>query len=54
VFTLAVTHGNSGLGNGLDAAAPGHDTDFNDGYGTSPGHPGAAHIIGVPHLEFLL
>ena len=41
VFTLAVSHGNQGVGNGEDAAPPGHDTDFNDGPGTGPGNPGA-------------
>lgn len=34
-------HGNEGVGNGQDAPPPGHDTNFNDGAGTSPGNPGA-------------
>ncbi|QOL49084.1 beta strand repeat-containing protein [Massilia litorea] len=42
VFTLAVSHGNEGLGNGEDAAPAGHDTNQNDGPGTSPGNPGSA------------
>lgn len=33
--------GNEGVGNGVDAPPPGHDYSFNDGAGTSPGHPGA-------------
>jgi Ca2+-binding RTX toxin-like protein len=33
--------GNEGLGNGQDAPPPGHDHDYNDGAGTSPGHPGS-------------
>ena len=41
VFRLSVSHGNQGVGNGVDAAPAGHDTNFNDGPGTSPGHPGA-------------
>jgi hypothetical protein len=42
VFTLAVSHGNEGLGNGEDAPPAGHDTNQNDGPGTSPGNPGSA------------
>jgi VCBS repeat-containing protein len=42
VFKLTVDHGNEGVGNGEDGAPPGHNGDnFNDGPGTSPGHPGA-------------
>lgn len=33
--------GNEGVGNGEDAPPPGHDTNQNDGPGTSPGHPGS-------------
>lgn len=33
--------GNEGVGNGVDAPPPGHTYSFNDGAGTSPGHPGA-------------
>ena len=49
VFALNVTaatgnggqqHGNEGVGNGEDPPPPGHDTNQNDGPGTSPGHPG--------------
>ena len=36
-----VSHGNKVLGNGQDAAPPGHGFNFNDGPGTSPGNPGA-------------
>ena len=32
--------GNEGVGNGPDAPPPGHDSNHNDGPGTSPGHPG--------------
>ncbi|MHB8921546.1 MAG: calcium-binding protein [Halothiobacillus sp.] len=32
--------GNEGLGNGQDAPPPGHDDNWNDGVGTSPGNPG--------------
>jgi VCBS repeat-containing protein len=32
--------GNEGVGNGEDPPPPGHDTNQNDGPGTSPGHPG--------------
>ena len=42
VFTLAVSHGNEGLGNGEDAPPAGHDVNQNDGPGTSPGTPGSA------------
>lgn len=34
-------HGNEGVGNGQDAPPPGHDYNWNDGPGTSPGHPGS-------------
>ena len=32
--------GNEGVGNGEDPPPPGHDTNYNDGPGTSPGNPG--------------
>ncbi|MDN5871868.1 MAG: hypothetical protein L0H73_14245 [Nitrococcus sp.] len=32
--------GNEGVGNGEDPPPPGHDRNWNDGPGTSPGHPG--------------
>lgn len=32
--------GNEGLGNDQDAPPPGHDFNYNDGAGTSPGQPG--------------
>lgn len=35
------SRGNEGVGNGVDAPPPGHDYNFNDGPGTSPGQPGA-------------
>src|SRR5574338_423023 len=41
VFTLSVSHGNEGVGNGQDAAPAGHTTSTNDGTGTSPGNPGS-------------
>jgi hypothetical protein len=41
VFTFSISHGNQGVGNGEDAAPAGHNTNFNDGPGTSPGGPGA-------------
>jgi VCBS repeat-containing protein len=41
VFTLTVSHGNEGVGNGQDAAPAGQSTNFNDGPGTSQGNPGA-------------
>ncbi|MFC5460638.1 beta strand repeat-containing protein [Massilia niabensis] len=41
VFTVSVSHGNEGVGNGEDAAPPGHDVDQNDGPGTGPGNPGS-------------
>ncbi|WP_310452484.1 VCBS domain-containing protein [Sulfuritalea sp.] len=41
VFRLSISHGNQGVGNGLDAAPAGHTTNFNDGAGSSPGDPGA-------------
>ncbi|WP_455232985.1 VCBS domain-containing protein [Geopseudomonas aromaticivorans] len=40
-FRVFFSHGNQGLGNGQDAAAPGHSSNWNDGPGTSPGNPGA-------------
>jgi VCBS repeat-containing protein len=33
--------GNEGLGNGEDPPPPGHDFNWNDGPGTSPGNPGS-------------
>lgn len=33
--------GNEGVGNGYDAPPPGHDENYNDGEGTSPGNPGS-------------
>ncbi len=33
--------GNEGLGNGYDTPPPGHDDNWNDYRGTSPGHPGS-------------
>ena len=33
--------GNEGLGNGYDAPPPGHERNWNDYQGTSPGHPGS-------------
>ena len=41
VFTLSVSHGNEGVGNGEDAAPGGHDSNQNDGPGTGPGNPGS-------------
>jgi VCBS repeat-containing protein len=41
VFTLSVSHGNEGVGNGQDAPPAGHDTNHNDGPGTAPGNPGS-------------
>jgi VCBS repeat-containing protein len=41
VFSLAVSHGNEGLGNGADAPPAGHDENQNDGSCTSPGNPGS-------------
>lgn len=41
VFTLSISHGNEGVGNGEDAAPAGQDSNFNDGAGTSTGNPGA-------------
>jgi VCBS repeat-containing protein len=49
-FKLTVDHGNEGLGNGQDGAPPGQDTNFNDGPGTSPGHPGAKFAVGAPTI----
>jgi VCBS repeat-containing protein len=48
VFTLAVSHGNEGVGNGSDAPPAGHDQNYNDGPGTSPGNPGSKGGIGLP------
>lgn len=36
-------HGNEGVGNGYDDPPPGHDQNYNDGDGTSPGNPGHHH-----------
>ena len=33
--------GNEGVGNGEDPPPPGHDSNWNDGPGTSPGNPGS-------------
>ena len=33
--------GNEGVGNGEDPPPPGHDDNYNDGPGTSPGNPGS-------------
>jgi Ca2+-binding RTX toxin-like protein len=33
-------HGNEGVGNGEDTPPPGHESNWNDGPGTSPGNPG--------------
>ncbi|MHB0986531.1 MAG: putative Ig domain-containing protein [Sulfuricella sp.] len=47
VFQVSITngqcggHGNEGVGNGQDAPPPGHDSNWNDGPGTSPGNPGS-------------
>lgn len=38
--------GNEGLGNGYDGPPPGHDTNYNDFEGTSPGNPGHRHPRG--------
>jgi len=40
-FRISISHGNEGVGNGQDAPPPGHDSNWNDGPGTSPGHPGS-------------
>ena len=40
-FSLSVSHGNQGVGNGDDAAPVGQDGNFNDGEGSSVGNPGA-------------
>ena len=50
VFTLSVSHGNEGLGNGEDAPPPGHDENQNDGPGTGPGNPGNAGSTGSKKL----
>ena len=42
VFSLAVSHGNEGVGNGSDAPPAGHDDNQNDGPGTAPGNPGSS------------
>ncbi|MFZ3019434.1 MAG: VCBS domain-containing protein [Gallionella sp.] len=42
VFRITVSRGNEGLGNGQDVPPPGHDGNFNDGAGSSPGHPGSS------------
>ena len=42
VFSLAISHGNEGVGNGSDAPPAGHDENQNDGPGTSPGNPGSS------------
>jgi VCBS repeat-containing protein len=41
-FRVFFSHGNQGVGNGQDAAPPGHSSNWNDGPGTSPGNPGAS------------
>ncbi len=46
-------HGNEGVGNGEDPPPPGHDFNFNDGAGTSPGNPGAKGGHGLGHLQFV-
>jgi trimeric autotransporter adhesin len=46
VFSVSVSHGNEGLGNGDDAAPAGQDSSFNDGAGTGPGNPGARKLAG--------
>jgi VCBS repeat-containing protein len=48
VFTLSVSHGNEGIGNGADAPPPGHDQNYNDGPGTSPGTPGSKSGVTLP------
>jgi VCBS repeat-containing protein len=48
VFTLSVSHGNEGVGNGSDAPPAGHDQNYNDGPGTSPGNPGSKGGIALP------
>jgi VCBS repeat-containing protein len=40
-FRISISHGNEGVGNGEDAAPAGHESNLNDGSGTSPGNPGA-------------
>ncbi|WP_349617383.1 calcium-binding protein [Azotobacter salinestris] len=46
-FRVFFSHGNQGLGNGQDAAAPGHSSNWNDGPGASPGSPGAINTNAV-------
>lgn len=41
--------GNEGVGNGEDPPPPGHDDNFNDGPGSSPGNPGAKGGNGLGH-----
>ncbi|HEY6093367.1 MAG TPA: VCBS domain-containing protein [Gallionellaceae bacterium] len=41
VFRISISHGNEGVGNGVDAAPPGIAVNFNDGADTSPSNPGA-------------
>ncbi|WP_150113254.1 beta strand repeat-containing protein [Methylobacter tundripaludum] len=42
IFRISISHGNEGVGNGLDAVPTGLATNFNDGTGTSTGNPGAS------------
>ena len=37
VFHVSTSHGNQGVGNGIDAPSWGHDINFNDAFGTAPG-----------------
>ncbi|AJE21032.1 Rhizobiocin/RTX toxin and hemolysin-type calcium binding protein [Azotobacter chroococcum NCIMB 8003] len=46
-FRVFFSHGNQGLGNGQDAAAPGHSSNWNDGPGASLGNPGAINTNAV-------
>ncbi|WP_460431482.1 VCBS domain-containing protein, partial [Azotobacter salinestris] len=46
-FRMFFSHGNQGLGNGQDAAAPGHASNWNDGPGASLGNPGAINTNAV-------
>ncbi|MBI5007090.1 MAG: putative Ig domain-containing protein [Nitrosomonadales bacterium] len=41
VFRINVARGNEGAGNGDDAPLPGHDSNHDNGHGTSPGHSGS-------------
>ncbi len=43
--------GNEGLGNGQDAPPPGHEYNWNDGVGTSPGTPGRKGQTGGAHSD---